>query len=124
MEPVRRIAIVIEPRPVLADLVAEALQRMGYEVATAATHAGGAIKAAAYGRVDLGVAAVPALGEERRDSYLLEARNANDRMCMIVMLSDPTQPTDDAPPSAETIVKPFGFDELRAAVERATNSVN
>jgi DNA-binding response OmpR family regulator len=58
MGPVQRIAIVIEPKPMLADLVAEALQRMGYEVAIAATHIGGAAEAAAYGRVDLGVVAI------------------------------------------------------------------
>ncbi len=123
MDPVQRIAIVIEPEPLLADLIAEALRRLGYDVATAATHVGGAVLAATYGRVDFGVVAVPAPGEDRSGSYLVEARKANVSMGMVVILSDPEDIANEVPRSAVRIVKPFSFDELKRAVARATSAL-
>lgn len=115
-------AIVIEPKSMLADMVADALRRRGYEVVTATTHVGGAEKALAHGKVDLAIAAVPAPGEDRTGAYLLEARKANSRMRLVVMLSDPLESTDGAPPDCVKLVKPFSVAELEAAVDEANST--
>lgn len=112
-------AIVIEPKPMLADMVADALRRRGYEVVTAATHVGGAQMALDHGRVDLAVAAVPAPGEDRTGAYLLEARKVNPRMRMVVMLSDPSESTVAAPADSVKLVKPFTIAEFNSAVDQA-----
>ncbi|HEY4090946.1 MAG TPA: hypothetical protein VGN46_05475 [Luteibacter sp.] len=114
-------AVVIEPKPLVADMVADTLRRMGYEVAVSATHAGGAHHAKTHGMVSLGVVAVPAPGEDLGGAYLLEARHANDKMGMLVLLSDPSEGSDEALPGAQKLVKPFGMDELKAAVILATS---
>lgn len=111
-----RFAVVIEPDSDLADTVADVLRRRGYEVATAATHVGGADKAKQHGWVDAAVAAVPAPGEDHDGAYLEEAREVNPGMCMVVMLSDPLASTAGAPQDAVQLVKPFSAAELERAV--------
>ena len=117
-------AIVIEPKPMLADMVADTLRRRGYEVATATTHVGGAEKASARGKVDLALAAVPAPGEDRTGAYLLEARKLNSHLVMVIMLSDPLESTAGAPPDCVKLVKPFSIAELEAAVDRARGALS
>jgi CheY-like chemotaxis protein len=115
----RPFAIVIEPRPALAELVGEVLQRWGYEVSVASTHVGAAQVAQRTGRVDLAIAAVPAPGEDRTGAYLEEAARQNPTMCMVVMLSDPNEVPRGAPAEVERVVKPFTVLELQEAVQRA-----
>lgn len=118
----RPLAIVIEPRPALANTVADALIRHGFETLIASTHAGGAALAAPHDRVDFLVAAVPAPGEDHQGSYLEEARAKNPRLAVVVMLSDPGESIDDAPPSAVKLVKPFDRHQLEQAIEEAMQS--
>lgn len=88
-------------------------------VSTAATHIGGAATAAAHAQFDLGTAP----GEQRDDSYLLEARKTNPQMRMMVMLSDPLETASRVPLDAKKVAKPFTIGELRAAIKRATSVV-
>jgi DNA-binding response OmpR family regulator len=115
----REFAIVIEPKPMLADMIGDYLRRAGYEVGIAATHVGGAGMAKAHGKVDLAAAAVPAPGEDRSGAYLEEARAANPAMRMVVMLSDPLASIAGAPVDAVQLVKPFSVEELDRAVALA-----
>lgn len=113
------LAVVIEPSDALAQTVAEVLRQHGFETLTASTHAGGARQVEKIPRVDFLAAAVPAPGEDHGGAYLEAARTKNDAMGVLVMLSDPNEPLDDAPRDAIRIIKPFSRDELRAGVERA-----
>jgi DNA-binding response OmpR family regulator len=118
-EPYREFAIVIEPKPMLADMIGDYLSRAGYDVAVTATHVGGAGIAKAHGKVDLAVAAVPAPGEDSHGAYLEEARATNPAMRMVVMLSDPLASIAGAPLDAVQLIKPFSVEELDRAVALA-----
>ncbi|UPG96569.1 hypothetical protein [Luteibacter aegosomatissinici] len=113
------LAVVIEPSTALAQTVAEVLGQRGFETLTASTHAGGARQVEQVARVDFLAAAVPAPGEDHAGAYLEEAQKKNPGMNVVVMLSDPDEPADDAPKGAVRIIKPFSRDELMAAVDRA-----
>ncbi|UPG88245.1 hypothetical protein L2Y96_12525 [Luteibacter aegosomaticola] len=117
--PRQLLAVVIEPSSALAQTVAEVLGQRGFETLTASTHAGGARQVEQVARVDFLAAAVPAPGEGHAGAYLEEARRKNASMKVVVMLSDPDEPVDDAPRGAVRIIKPFSRDELMAAVDRA-----
>jgi DNA-binding response OmpR family regulator len=117
------IAIVIEPRAMLADTVADALRRRGYEVLVAATHSGGSKAVLADAQVDFLVAAIPAPGEDRSGAYLADARDRNPNLKTVVMLSDPHEDATDAPLGAIKLVKPFTVDELEDALDQASNIV-
>lgn len=118
----KRLAIVIEPRPALANTVADALMRRGFETLVASTHAGGAALAAQFERIDFLVAAVPAPGEDHKGAYLEEARAKNARLAVVIMLSDPGESVDDAPASAIRLVKPFDRHQLERAIDEAMPS--
>lgn len=117
------IAVVIEPRPMLADTVADALRTRGYEVLVASTHSGGAKTVLADAQVDFLVAAIPAPGEDRSGAYLADVRAQNPAMKTVVMLSDPEEDASEAPIGAIKLVKPFTVDELNEALDQATNIV-
>lgn len=112
-------AVVIEPRPTVADTVADCLRRDGYEVMVTSTHVGAAASVITHERVDFLVAAVPAPGEDRSGAYLAEARAKNPGMGIVIMLSDPEEPTEDAPLTAIRLVKPFDRAELERAIKQA-----
>lgn len=65
------------------------------------------------------VAAVPAPGESRQGAYLLDARDENPRMCVVVMLSDPIASAAGAPVQAVQLVKPFSVVELERSIALA-----
>ncbi|MDY1547708.1 hypothetical protein [Luteibacter sahnii] len=113
------IAIIIEPRATLADTVADALRKRGYEVFVAQTHSGATRAALDHAQVDFLVAAVPAPGEDRSGAYLQVARESNPSLRTIVMLSDPDEDASDAPIGAIKLLKPFTIDELDAAIEQS-----
>lgn len=113
------IAVVIEPRAVLADTVADALRQRGYEVYVASTHSGGAKAVIADAQVDFLIAAVPAPGEDRSGAYLADARARNTALKTVVMLSDPLEDATDAPLGAIKLLKPFTVEELEDAIDRA-----
>lgn len=113
------LAVVIEPRAIVADAVADCLRVRGYDVLVAATHTGAAASVIARERVDFLVAAVPAPGEDRSGAYLAQARLKNPGMAIVIMLSDPDEPTEDAPMTAVRLIKPFDRDQLTRAVEQA-----
>lgn len=117
------IAVVIEPRPMLADTVADALRTRGYEVLVASTHSGGAKAVLADAQVAFLVAAIPAPGEDRSGAYLADVRAKNPQMKTVVMLSDPEEDASEAPIGAIKLVKPFTIDELNEALDQATNIV-
>lgn len=120
--PRRMFAVVIEPSASLAQTVADVLGQRGYETATASTHASAANQVEKFDTVDFLVAAVPAPGEDHAGAYLEEARKKNASMSVVIMLSDPNEPTDDAPANAVRVVKPFSLDELNAAIDLASRS--
>lgn len=115
----QKLAVVIEPRDALAQTVAEVLRQRGFEVLTASTHAGGARQVEHVARVDFLAAAVPAPGEDHAGAYLEAAREKNHAMAVVVMLSDPCEPADDAPTGAVPIIKPFSRNELIGAIDHA-----
>ncbi|WP_285402427.1 hypothetical protein [Luteibacter sp. ME-Dv--P-043b] len=117
------IAVVIEPRATLADTVADALRKRGYEVYVASTHSGGAKAVIADAQVDFLIAAVPAPGEDRSGAYLADARARNTALKTVVMLSDPLEDATDAPLGAIKLVKPFTVNILEEAIEQAINIV-
>lgn len=114
------LAMVIEPRPIVADAVADCLRVRGYDVLVAPTHGGAAASVIARERVDFLVAAVPAPGEDRSGAYLAEARLKNAGMAIVIMLSDPQEPTEDAPLTAIRLIKPFDRAELERALAQAS----
>jgi len=115
----RRFAVIIEPSPSLADTVKDSLLRRDFDVVVATTHAGAARQVLERARVDFLVAAVPAPGEDHAGAYLEEARARNPDMAVVVMLSDPAEAMDDAPPAATTIVKPFSVAQLETTLQHA-----
>lgn len=115
------LAVVIEPRSPLAGTVAEALHARGYEVVVASTHAGAARLVASQDKVDILLAAVPAPGEDHSGAYLEEARSKNPTLAVVIMLSDPNEPTDGAPADAVRLVKPFDLRQLAHAIDEATS---
>lgn len=115
----RPIAVIIEPRATLADTIAEALGRRGYDVVVVTTHVGGATAALKCHQVDFLVAAVPAPGEDRSGAYLAQARAQNPRMKTVIMLSDPHEDIRGAPRHAVQLVKPFTLGELNLALDQA-----
>lgn len=117
------IAVVVEPRPMLADTVADALRKRGYDVLVASTHSGGAKAVLADAQVDFLVAAIPAPGEDRSGAYLADARARNPAMKTVVMLSDPDEDATDAPLGAIKLVKPFTLEALESALDQATHIV-
>jgi DNA-binding response OmpR family regulator len=117
------IAMIIEPRAMLADTVADALRIRGYEVLVAATHSGGAKAIIADAQVDLLVAAIPAVGESRTGAYLADARARNPALKTVVMLSDPDEDVADAPVGAVKLIKPFTIEELEQALDQAIRLV-
>lgn len=119
---VRPIAVIVEPRATLADTIAEALGRRGYDVVVAMTHAGGATAALKCHQVDFLVAAIPAPGEDRSGAYLAQARAQNPGMKTVIMLSDPDEDIRDAPRDAVQLVKPFTLGELNLALDQAEGS--
>lgn len=117
------IAVVIEPGATLADTVADALRRRGYDVFVAATHSSGAKAIVADARVDFLVAAIPAPGEDRSGAYLAEARVRNPHLKTVIMLSDPDEDATDAPLGAIKLVKPFTVEELEDTLDQASKIV-
>lgn len=113
------LAVVIEPRATVADTVAECLRARGYDVLVAATHIGAASSVIERHHVDFLAAAVPAPGKDRSGAYLAEARVKNPGMAIVVMLSDPNEPTEDAPLTAIRLVKPFSRNDLIRAIDDA-----
>ncbi|KAG9613507.1 hypothetical protein KCV01_g1162, partial [Aureobasidium melanogenum] len=117
--PLLPIALVIEPRSILADTVADVLRKRGFDVFVASTHSGGAKAAIAQAYVDVLVAAVPAPGEDRSGAYLAEARERNPQLKTVIMLSDPEEDATDAPLGAIKLIKPFTVEELEEALDHA-----
>ena len=113
------LAVVIEPRLSLAETVADALRVRGYEVMVAANHVGAAAQVIARDHVHFLVAAVPAPGEDRSGAYLAVAREKNPGLAVVAMLSDPTEPAEEAPATAVKIVKPFSRTQLENAIDLA-----
>lgn len=113
------IAIIIEPRATLADTIADALRKRGFDVMVAATHSGGAQAALDQAVVDFLIAAVPAPGEDRSGAYLADARTLNPDLKTVVMLSDPDEDGHEAPLGAIRLVKPFERAELEEAIAQA-----
>lgn len=112
-------AIVIEPKPLLADIISDCLKRGGYDVFACATHAAAATEAEAHVSVHLVVAAVPAPGEDGAGAYLLVARKRNPGMGVVVTVYEPDASLDGAPADAVRLLKPFSLAELEAAIARA-----
>ena len=117
------IAMIIEPRAMLADTVADAVRIRGYEVFVAATHSGGARAVIADAQVALLVAAVPAPGEDRTGAYLADARVRNPALKTVVMLSDPEEDALEAPLGSIRLVKPFTVEALNEALDQAIRLV-
>lgn len=113
------LAVVIEPSACLAETIADCLALRGFRCIVATTHAGAAAHILEDARVDFLVAAVPAAGEDRSGAYLAAARDANPGMAIVIMLSDPGEPAEDAPPSAIRLCKPFDRATLEDAMDRA-----
>jgi hypothetical protein len=113
------LAVVIEPRATVADTVADCLRMRGYDVLVATTHIGAAASVIEREQVDFLAAAVPAPGEDRSGAYLADARVKNPGMAIVIMLSDPEEPTEDAPLIAIRLTKPFSRDELDRAIDQA-----
>lgn len=113
------IAVIIEPRATLADTIADALRKRGFEVLVASTHAGGAQSALGHAMVDFLIAAVPAPGEDRTGAYLADARDRNASLKTVVMLSDPKEDAQEAPLGAIRLTKPFTVGELEEAIAQA-----
>jgi len=113
------LAVVIEPSADLAQTIADCLQLRGFRCVAAGTHVGAAAHILKEARVDFLVAAVPAPGEDRSGAYLAGARAANPGMAIVIMLSDPAEPAEDAPASAVRLCKPFDRTTLEEAVDRA-----
>ncbi|WP_043695931.1 hypothetical protein [Luteibacter sp. 9133] len=113
------LAVVIEPRSTVADAVADCLRARGYDVLIATSHSGAAASVILRERVDFLAAAVPAPGEDRSGAYLADARLKNPGMAIVIMLSDPSEPTEDAPLTAIRLIKPFNRDDLTRAIEHA-----
>jgi hypothetical protein len=63
---------------------------------------------------------VPAPGESHSGAYLDEARKKNPGLAVVIMLSDPHENIDDAPPGAVQLIKPFDRAQLDAAIIKAT----
>lgn len=122
--PRQPLAVVIEPSNPLAEAVADVLRQRGYETLTLSTHAGAASRVEHIELVDFLAAAVPAPGEDHAGAYLEVARKRNSSMSVVIMLSDPNEPTDDAPGNAVRIVKPFSLHELTVAIDMATCTGN
>lgn len=110
------IAVVIEVRPDLAETVCDFLTSYGYLAISAPTHAEAAKRAVEHHQVALLAASVPAPDENRAGIYLDEAARKNPGMAVVLMLSDPLEVADDAPAQSIRIVKPFGREELIAAI--------
>ncbi|HVI56258.1 MAG TPA: hypothetical protein VM621_14540 [Luteibacter sp.] len=121
MSHAKPLAVIIEPRSPLAGTLAEALHGRGFEVVVASTHAGAARLVASQDKVDFLIAAVPAPGEDRAGAYLEDAREKNPNLAMVIMLSDPNEPTDGAPTTAIRLIKPFDLQQLAHAIDEATN---
>jgi DNA-binding response OmpR family regulator len=121
--PLPPIAVVIEPHATLADTVADALRKRGYEVYVASTHSGGAKAVLANAQVDFLIAAVPAPGEDRSGAYLADARARNTALKTVVMLSDPLEDATDAPLGAIKLLKPFTVEALEEAINQAIDIV-
>ncbi|QWT20768.1 hypothetical protein KPL74_01870 [Bacillus sp. NP157] len=113
------LAVVIEPRSSLAGTIAEVLRHRGYETVTASTHASAAGLVEHLAHVDFLAAAVPAPGEDRTGAYLEKAREKNPGMAIVIMLSDPDERAEDAPPDVVRIIKPFGLEVLESAIDLA-----
>ncbi|MEX1826869.1 hypothetical protein [Luteibacter sp. CQ10] len=112
-------AAVIEPHAIVADAVADFLRARGYDVLVATTHTGAAASVIARERVEFLIAAVPAPGEDRSGAYLAKARLKNPGMAIVIMLSDPDEPTEDAPLTAVRLLKPFDLEQLTRAIDQA-----
>ena len=110
------IAVVIEVRQDLAETVCDFLTSYGYQAISAPTHAEAAKRAVEHHHVALLAASVPAPDEGRAGIYLDEAARKNPGMAVVLMLSDPLEVADDAPAQSIRIVKPFGREELIAAI--------
>ena len=54
-------------------------------------------------------------------AYLEEARSKNPTLAVVIMLSDPNEPTDGAPADAVRLVKPFDLRQLAHAIDEATS---
>lgn len=118
----RPLAVVIEPHPIVADTVADCLRDHGYDVLCVPTHLGAAAVVIDRERVDFLAAAVPAPGEDRSGAYLAVARLKNPGMAIVVMLSDPDEPTEDAPLTAARLIKPFDRQALNRAIDEACHA--
>ncbi|WEN14284.1 hypothetical protein PY254_13695 [Rhodanobacter sp. AS-Z3] len=110
------VAIVIEARKDLADTVCDFLSTYGYRAIAAPTHAEAAKRAVDHHEVALLAASVPAPDETRAGVYLEDAARKNPGMAVVLMLSDPLEVADDAPPQSIRIVKPFDREALIVAI--------
>ncbi|MGN6482713.1 hypothetical protein [Luteibacter sp.] len=113
------LAVVIEPSACLAGTIVDVLSLRGFRCLSATTHIGAAARILDEARVDFLVAAVPAPGEDRSGAYLADARAANQGMAVVILLSDPGEPADEAPASAIRLCKPFDRSMLEEALDRA-----
>jgi len=116
----RPLAVVIGPVTGLLSIIADSLTRRGYEVAAASTHTQAPLMVATRDLVNFLIALVPTPDEEKHGAYLQLARERNLALAIVVMLSEPDQATDDIPPTAVTLVKPFDGAELSRAIDDAT----
>ncbi|MDY1549436.1 DNA-binding transcriptional response regulator [Luteibacter sahnii] len=117
--PASALAVVIEPRPTVADTVADCLRSRGYDVRVASSHSGAAASVIEREPVHILIAAVPAPGDDRSGAYLARARATHPGMAIVIMLSDPDEPAENAPLTAIRLVKPFDKAALARSIDAA-----
>lgn len=110
------IAVVVEARKDLAEMVCDLLTSYGYLAISAPTHTEAANRAIEHQKVTLLAASVPAPDESRAGIYLEDAARQSPRMAVVLMLNDPLEEANDAPRQSVRIVKPFSREELMAAI--------
>ncbi|SEV93402.1 hypothetical protein SAMN04515660_1097 [Luteibacter sp. 329MFSha] len=115
---VRPLAVIIEPRTDLADVLLETLIEIGFDVVAAATHIGAA--SLSEGRCpQLLLACVPAHADDFVGSYLSDCRDLLGSLPTVLMISDAQADMTGAPSDAIRILKPFTRGELLLAVDEA-----
>ena len=100
--------------------VADCQRARGYDVLVGPTHGGAAASVIARERVDFPVAAVHAPGEDRSGAHLAEARLKKPGMAILIILSDPHEPTEDAPLTAIHLIRPLVRAEMERTLAQAT----
>lgn len=120
-DPQRPLAVVVDPSPDGMAVVADVLSWMGFEVLGSCTHAGAAQLAQGRDPLLL-VACMPAAYEDRNFAFLAEHRQADPDLATVVLVSDPDNDPQHAPPGAHVLLKPFSVSELIREVERAIDA--